>query len=177
MGGKECLKCGHVTTAAQDAEPVACERCGAVFAKVEAAKALAAERAAMQKQSAPTAQRPWYLRRMSKQQLLWTYGVAFPILIGLGLAVLQRIDPADTPSPPAQSSARSDNVLEAEADRCFGVGERLAYVYIANMKAAAEVGLMASRVMDEGCAREIAEACVSRCKAGFRSQAKRFVGN
>lgn len=175
MSSKECLKCGHVTTTHEP--PVSCERCGAIYAKVEAARALAALRAPTQQKDIPITQRSWWLRRMSKQQLLWTYGVAFPILIGLGLAVLQRIEPASEPSPTAQSNAQTESVLEAEADHCFGVGERLAVVYIANINAAAEVGLMASRVMDEGCAREIGQACVSRCQAGFRSRARRFVGN
>lgn len=175
MNSRECLKCGHVTTTHEP--PVSCERCGAIYAKVEAARALAASRAPTQQKETPVAQRPWWLRRMSKQQLLWTYGVAFPILIGLGLAVLQRLEPASESLPAAQSNAQVESVLEAEADRCFGAGERLAVVYIANITAAAEVGLMASRVMEEGCAREIGQACISRCESGFRSRARRSVGN
>ncbi len=80
---------------------------------------------------------------------------------------------AATPSPAAQSSDASWS-----ADRCFNTGDSLATVFIANLKTAVEVGMLASEMMERGCQQQ-ADAqgaeCVRQCKSGFRLKAKQWV--
>jgi Bacterial PH domain len=70
----------------------------------------------------------------------------------------------------------TEPVGNSEQDRCWRRGESFAVVYLANVNAAAEVGLLASRVMDEGCAREGAGSCEQACRGGFQFQVRRATG-
>jgi len=60
-------------------------------------------------------------------------------------------------------------------DLCYGVGERLATVYIANFQVMAQSNLMASDVMAQGCEKEVGELsskCVDQCQRGFKLKAR-----
>lgn len=60
-------------------------------------------------------------------------------------------------------------------DLCYGVGERLAAVYIANFQLMAQNNLMASDVMAQGCEREVGDfsaKCVDQCQRGFKLKAR-----
>ena len=60
-------------------------------------------------------------------------------------------------------------------DLCYGVGERLATVYIANFQVMAQSNLMASEVMAQGCEKEVGELsskCVDQCQRGFKLKAR-----
>ena len=60
-------------------------------------------------------------------------------------------------------------------DLCYGVGERLATVYIANFQVMAQSNLMASDVMAQGCEKEVGELsskCVDQCQRGFKLKAQ-----
>ena len=60
-------------------------------------------------------------------------------------------------------------------DLCYGAGERLATVYIANFRLMAQNNLMASDVMAQGCEKEVGElssSCVSQCERGFKLKAR-----
>jgi hypothetical protein len=60
-------------------------------------------------------------------------------------------------------------------DLCYGAGERLAVVYMANFRLMAENNLMASDVMAQGCEKEVGELstdCVVQCQRGFKLKAK-----
>ena len=60
-------------------------------------------------------------------------------------------------------------------DLCYGAGERLATVYIANFQLMARNNLMASDVMAQGCEKEVGELsskCVDQCERGFKLKAR-----
>ena len=60
-------------------------------------------------------------------------------------------------------------------DLCYGVGERLAAVYIANFQLMAQNNLMASDVMAQGCEKEVGALsadCVTQCQRGFKLKAR-----
>lgn len=60
-------------------------------------------------------------------------------------------------------------------DLCYGAGERLATVYIANFQLMAHNNLMASDVMAQGCEKEVGELsskCVDQCQRGFKLKAR-----
>ncbi|MCM2345426.1 MAG: DUF4124 domain-containing protein [Acidovorax soli] len=60
-------------------------------------------------------------------------------------------------------------------DLCYGVGERLATVYVANFQVMAQSNLMASDVMAQGCEKEVGELsskCVDQCQRGFKLKAR-----
>lgn len=60
-------------------------------------------------------------------------------------------------------------------ERCFDAGAALAASYLANIRQMAGAGLMASRIMDEGCESHTGpggEDCVQKCKTGFKVEAR-----
>ena len=65
-------------------------------------------------------------------------------------------------------------------DLCYGVGERIATVYLANFRLMAENNLMASDVMSQGCETEVGELssdCVNQCQRGFKLKARSVLKN
>ena len=77
---------------------------------------------------------------------------------------------ADLKKQWAACQAKNDCV-----DLCYGVGERLATVYIANFQLMAQNNLMASDVMAQGCEKEVGELsskCVDQCQRGFKLKAR-----
>lgn len=69
-------------------------------------------------------------------------------------------------------------VVGPEADQCRDTGSNIAAVYLANIKQAASVNLMASQMMGDGCRQATApkgEECRKLCEDGFRWQAKQFL--
>lgn len=77
---------------------------------------------------------------------------------------------ADLKKQWAACQAKNDCV-----DLCYGVGERIAAVYIANFQLMAQNNLMASDVMAQGCEKEVGELsskCVDQCQRGFKLKAR-----
>lgn len=77
---------------------------------------------------------------------------------------------ADLKKQWAACQAKNDCV-----DLCYGVGERLAAVYITNFQLMAQNNLMASDVMAQGCEKEVGELspkCVDQCQRGFKLKAR-----
>lgn len=65
-------------------------------------------------------------------------------------------------------------------DLCYGAGERLAAVYMANFRLMAENNLMASDLMAQGCEKEVGELsadCVNQCQRGFKLKARSVLKN
>lgn len=63
-------------------------------------------------------------------------------------------------------------------DVCFGAGDALATVFIANFSTMADTGIMASRMMNDGCEDQVGgrgASCVSMCKSGFKVKARTFL--
>lgn len=90
-----------------------------------------------------------------------------------------------TDAPSAAQSANASTINSAPSgsvsargndEHCFDIGAAIASVYIANFRKMAEVNLMASEVMTEGCqARAGMEGsdCVRRCEIGFKVEARK----
>ena len=75
------------------------------------------------------------------------------------------------------ASCQSNNSC---VDLCYGAGERLAVVYMANFQVMAENGLMASDLMSRGCQESVGELsadCVQQCQRGFKMEARRVLKN
>ena len=97
------------------------------------------------------------------------------VLIGIGVNPFAGKSPKDEVSQ--ATMPKNESAQDAEANRCWVAGQSLAKVYVANIAAIAEVGLMPSRVMDEGCAKAGALlSCIARCRSGFQSIARQAVG-
>ena len=63
-------------------------------------------------------------------------------------------------------------------DLCFGAGDAMATVFMANFSTMADNGVMASKMMNEGCEEQVGAkgaACVSMCKSGFKVKARSFL--
>lgn len=60
-------------------------------------------------------------------------------------------------------------------DLCYGIGERLAVVYLVNFRTMAANDVMASDAMGQGCEKEagaLSGDCVRQCESGFKLKAK-----
>jgi len=63
-------------------------------------------------------------------------------------------------------------------DVCFGTGDTLATVFIANFSNMVDTGTMASRMMKDGCEEQVGPkgaSCVSMCISGFKVKARTFL--
>jgi hypothetical protein len=74
----------------------------------------------------------------------------------------------------AGARATSDNLNfgygPEGSDHCYAAGGAYAAAYLANIKMAADVGLMSSTVRDAGCAKHPPSKCVDMCKLGFHDE-------
>lgn len=69
----------------------------------------------------------------------------------------------------------NDKLSARKDEHCFDAGAAIAKVYMANFRQAAEVGLMASTLMAEGCEKNAgAEGpdCVRQCETGFKVEVR-----
>jgi hypothetical protein len=76
----------------------------------------------------------------------------------------------------SQSSGSSGN--QDTGAQCFNKGDAIATVYLANIKQAVDVGMLASDMMNRGCQDSAAaqgQSCVDECKSGFKAKAKQWV--
>lgn len=158
MAITKCRECGgQVST-----EALACPHCGA---KNPA-------KAASQAQPAP---------QNKPGMALWK-----KVLIGFGVlwligTVAQLTAKRKDRSPETTSSVTPATPAPTATDggpQCFNRGDALATVYLANMKQAIDVGMLASEMMQRGCQDSVGsqgQACVDECKLGFRAKAKQWV--
>lgn len=80
-----------------------------------------------------------------------------------------QVVPTSTPAPEAKPTIKPD------IEQCFAAGTALAKVFLANFSQAADVGLMASDMMTQGCEKQVGDKggdCVRQCETAFRVEAK-----
>ena len=107
------------------------------------------------------------------------------IAIGLAAAIVGpkregKSAASNTVAKPAAAPVPAPVVVKAPAepnldDYCFNSGASLAKVFLGNFAQSADVGLMASEVMEQGCTKNVGDkgdACVRQCKTGFKIEAK-----
>ena len=83
----------------------------------------------------------------------------------------------DATSSDSGQSLNSPGSQDAGA-QCFNKGDAIATVYLANIKQAVDVGMLASDMMNRGCqdsAGAQGQSCVDDCKSGFKAKAKQWV--
>ena len=81
-----------------------------------------------------------------------------------------------TNTQPGVTSLTSNN--KTVGDHCFNKGDAIATVYLANIKQAVDVGMLASDMMNRGCSDSAGaqgQSCVDECKSGFKTKAKQWV--
>lgn len=86
-----------------------------------------------------------------------------------------------TPQAPVQATKRQEPTPtspDSSVSQCFSRGDAIAKVYLANIKQAIEVGMLASEMMEKGCMQSVGgqgASCVADCRAGFKAEAKLWV--
>lgn len=92
---------------------------------------------------------------------------------------MKRTPVANTGAPSSDSSqSLSSPGSQDSGTQCFNKGDAIATVYLANIKQAVDVGMLASDMMNRGCQDSAAaqgQSCVDDCKSGFKAKAKQWV--
>ena len=87
--------------------------------------------------------------------------------------------PTSAEATGALSSMPSNNLSTPDGGaQCFNKGDSIATVYLANIKQAVDVGMLASDMMSRGCqdaAGAQGQTCIDDCKSGFKAKAKQWV--
>lgn len=91
----------------------------------------------------------------------------------------KRTPVANTGATSSDSSQISNSPASQDAGaQCFNKGDAIATVYLANIKQAVDVGMLASDMMNRGCQDSAAaqgQSCVDDCISGFKAKAKQWV--
>ncbi len=158
MAITKCRECGgQVST-----EALACPHCGAKNPSNTASQAQPATAKA-------TGMALW-------KKILIGFGVLWLIGTVAQLTAKRKDRPSEATAQ--VSPAPTTTAETGGGPQCFNRGDAIATVYLANIKQAVDVGMLASEMMQRGCQDSVGtqgQACVDECKLGFRAKAKQWV--
>ena len=106
--------------------------------------------------------------------VIWVIGFASQMSMKRTNNPLASTDATSPVSSPGLNSLGN----QTDGEQCFNKGDAIATVYLANIKQAVDVGMLASDMMNRGCQDSAAaqgQPCVDECKSGFKAKAKQWV--
>ena len=155
MAIMKCRECGGKVSS----EAATCPHCGV-------------NQPALQKQTTS-------IGAAKKKSSFWKIaGLVVLVLWIIGFVSQQSGTRSESKSTAATTSTPEPAAAAGSGPQCFNRGDAIATVYLANIKQAADVGMLASEMMDKGCQQAVGDqgaGCVMECKLGFKAKAKQWV--
>lgn len=118
------------------------------------------------------------VRDWKKAAVLGGFGAPVLMVVALNVSGPVRKTPdLSAVKPPLVASPNPSLDLASTVADCYVTGQSLATVYLANVATLARADLLASEVMEVGCARRAesftdSRSCISDCSLGFRAAVK-----